>query len=385
VSQVGGLALSAASPQRRTVLVLPAWYPTRDRPLAGVFVRDHARAAAAYGHRVVVVVDEGPRSGVRGLFSLAESRDGPLRIIRLSYRASLGPIAFVPGVVAVARRLARDGTPVDLLHAHVHWMGWAAVQAGVLLRRPVVISEHSSEWPRRLISPRALWRARLAFRRAAVVCPVDMRLQHAIEAYGVRGRFRVVPNAVDTALFHPPSPERTSTPSRLVNVAQHVEVKGLDVLLRAYAMLAARRPGVTLELIGDGPLTPELERLAAELGVEGSVRFSGRADSERVATALRSADAFVLSSLSENLPVAVLEALCVGLPVVATDVGGVSAAVGADGELAPPGEAERLASALDALLDGYARFDRQDIAIRAGARWSFEAVGRVWDEIYRSL
>ena len=60
----------------RTVLVIPAWYPTATRPLEGPFVRDHVRAAAAYGHRMVVLVDEGPSAEVRGLVRLAEEHDG---------------------------------------------------------------------------------------------------------------------------------------------------------------------------------------------------------------------------------------------------------------------------------------------------------------------
>ncbi len=330
------------------------------------------------------MVDEGSSASGRSLFALAEERDGPLAIVRLSYRRGLEKIAFLSGVLSVARRLAREGTSVDLLHAHVHRMGWAAVLVGAVLRRPVVISEHSSEWTRGLITSSALRRARIAFRRAALICPVDDQLRQAIEGYGVRGRFRVVPNAVDTGTFHPPLSLSTE-PVRLVNVARHVEVKGLDVLLRAYATIVARRPGLTLELIGDGPLTPALERLAVELRVERQVRFLGEADSTRVAEALRRADVFVLSSHSENLPVALLEALCSGLPVAATSVGGIPAAVGTAGEFAPAGDPERLALALGALLDRYEEFDRSEIATRAAARWSLEVVGGVWDEIYRSL
>ena len=93
----------------------------------------------------------------------------------------------------------------------------------------------------------------------------------------------------------------------------------------------------------------------------------------------------MLSSLGENMPLAVLEALCCGLPVAATDVGGVPEAVGADGALVPAGDAEALAAAIESVLDDYGRFDRAEIARRAAARWSFDAVGRIWDEIYRSL
>jgi glycosyltransferase involved in cell wall biosynthesis len=372
-------------PRRRTVLVLPAWYPTAREPLSGPFVRDHVRAASAAGHHMVVLVDEGPRGDVRGLFDLEQDRDGEVNVVRLAYRPSAVRVAYLLGVLAIARRLRRRGTPVDLIHAHIHRMGWVAVLAGAVLRRPVVISENSSEWPRRLMTAARLRRAKLAFRRAALVCPVSRRLQHAIESYGVRARFRVVPNTVDTAVFHPPLQPRAGRPTRLVNVALHVEVKGLDVLLRAFAIDAARRPELELELLGEGPLTPDLKRLAVELGVGERVDFAGAARPEQIARVLRESDVFVLSSHSENMPLAVIEALCSGLPVAATDVGGVPEAVGQDGSLAPPADPQALAVAIETVLDGYDRFDGADIARRAAARFSFEAIGRAWDEIYRSL
>lgn len=368
-----------------TVLVLPAWYPTAAQPLSGPFVRDHARAAAAQGHRVVILVDEGPRESVRGFFSLAEEQDGALRVFRLAHRPSTVRFSYLLGALTVARRLRKEGTPVDVLHAHVHRMGWPAVLAGKLLRRPVVITEHSTEWPLGTISPEAVRRARFAFPRAALVCPVNERLQRAIEEHGVRARFRIVPNAVDTSIFRPLDGSPRAAPTRLVNVALHVERKGLDILLRSFAELVDRRPELTLELIGDGPIKPDLERLAGELGMSERVRFPGAAEPREVAERLRAADLFVLSSLGENMPLVVLEALCCGLPVAATDVGGVPEAIGDDGALTRPGDADGLAAAIETVLDGYARFDRDDIARRAANRWSFDAVGHTWDEIYRSL
>jgi glycosyltransferase involved in cell wall biosynthesis len=173
---------------------------------------------------------------------------------------------------------------------------------------------------------------------------------------------------------------------RLINVARHVEVKGLDVLLRAFAAVAATTPEATLELVGDGPLTPSLRKLAAELNIAERVEFSGPARPPEIAERLRSSDVFVLSSHSENMPLAVIEALCCGLPVAATDVGGVLEAVGQDdGALAPPGDPTALADAIRTVLGRRDTYDHADVARRAAARWSFEAVGGVWDEIYRSL
>ena len=368
----------------RTVLVIPAWYPTEREPLSGPFVRDHTRAAAAYGHRMVVLIDQGPSSRVRRLVQLEEDRDGPLRLFYMRYHPRAIRVAGVLGALRVARQLRREGTPVDLLHAHIHRMGWVAVLAGTALRRPVVITENSSEWPRRLMSPGRLRRAKFALEHAALVCPVNLRLQQEIESYGVRARFRIVPNTVDASVFRPGPGVHDGV--RLINVARHVEVKGLDVLLRAFAEVAAMTSEATLELVGDGPLTPSLRELAAELNIAERVEFSGPARPPEIAERLRSSDVFVLSSHSENMPLAVIEALCCGLPVAATDVGGVLEAVGQDdGALAPSGDPTALADAIRTVLARLDTYDHADIARRAAARWSFEAVGGVWDQIYRSL
>lgn len=368
----------------RTVLVLPAWYPTVRHPFGGPFTRDHVRAAAAFGHRMVVFVVEGPSAELRRPYELSEERDGELRVFHFSYRPGLGHLTHLPAVLRLAQRLRREGTPVDLIHAHIHRMAMPAAILSALLRRPFLITENSSEWPRHLMTRGALRRARIAFPRAGLVCPVNELLQRAIESYGVRGRFRVVPNTVDVGVFHPPEAQE-APPRRIVNVALHVEVKALDVLLRAFARVAAERPEVELELIGEGPLTPELRALAAELRLGERVRFAGIKTSREIADRLRDSHVFALSSLSENMPLAVIEALCCGLPVAATDVGGIPEAVVDDGVLAPPANPEALAAAIGRVLDGHERFDPADIARRAAARWSFEAVGGVWDEIYRWL
>jgi len=365
----------------RTVLVLPAWYPTRAQPLSGPFTRDHARAAAAFGHRMVVFVDEGPSAGLRRGVELTEEEDGQLRVVRFTYRPHAGRFVHLPALVRVGRRFR-----IDLIHAHIHRMAWPAAILGGVLRRPFVVTENSSEWPRGLIRPGDLRRARISFRRAALVCPVSRRLQDAMEGYGVRGRFRVVPNTVDTDVFHPPaSPPAANHSVRLVNVAGHVEVKALDVLLRAFALAVSRRPDLHLELIGEGPQTDELRALAGELELGDRVRFAGAATPAEIAERLGASHAFVLSSLSENMPLAVLEALCCGVPVAATDVGGIPEAVGDDGVLSPTGDPEALAAAILDVVEQRDRFDSQDVARRAAARWSFQAVGGIWDEIYRSL
>jgi len=139
-------------------------------------------------------------------------------------------------------------------------------------------------------------------------------------------------------------------------------------------------------MIGDGPLRSELERASAELGVDDVVTFAGRLDKAAVAAALRRSDAFVLPSLWENLPCALLEAMATGLPAVATRVGGVAEVVG-------PGEAilverdstDDLVRGLSTMMESVAAFDRAALRHKAVASFSHEVVARQWADVYASV
>jgi glycosyltransferase involved in cell wall biosynthesis len=254
---------------------------------------------------------------------------------------------------------------------------------GAAARLPFVVSEHSSEWAATGISKGALRRARISLARAALVCPVSEYLRARIEAHGIGARFRVVPNAVDTGLFAP-DPAARSGPARLIAVASLLPAKGVPQLIEAVAGLAGRE--FVLDLVGDGPHRAEYERLAHDAGLGDRVVFHGYQPKPAVAALMQSADFFVLPSLGENLPVAVLEALASGLPVVATRVGGVPELVDErNGLLVEPGDAGALRAGIERMLDGYGDYSPEPIRERAVSRYSLDAVGDAWSAVYRSV
>jgi glycosyltransferase involved in cell wall biosynthesis len=160
-----------------------------------------------------------------------------------------------------------------------------------------------------------------------------------------RDRIRVFPSRVDIRRREPEPPHQ---PVRLATAARLEPHKGVDVLLDACAQLGPLIASTHLDIYGDGSLRPHLERRAAEYGLD--VSFHGQVGALR--DRLLEADVFVLPSLGENLPIAILEAMAVALPVVATRVGGVPELVedGVTGCLVEPGDAQGLANALAALI-----------------------------------
>jgi glycosyltransferase involved in cell wall biosynthesis len=166
--------------------------------------------------------------------------------------------------------------------------------------------------------------------------------------------------------------------------ARLTEQKGLQYLLRALPAVIVRHPDVVLLVAGDGPLRPALEALAAELGVAPHVRFLGMRDD--IAALLRASDVYALPSVWEGLPMAVLEAMAAGLPVVGSDVGGVGTAVEhqVTGLLVPKRDPARLAEALVAVLgDRVLRRRLGDEARRVfERRFTAEAMARAYEALY---
>jgi glycosyltransferase involved in cell wall biosynthesis len=176
-----------------------------------------------------------------------------------------------------------------------------------------------------------------------------------------RQRIAVLPNAVDP-LPVTATAERNGAPVVLVVARLDLldRAKNVDQVIRAVAALAQEVPAIRLEIVGDGELRAELERLTHELGVERSVDFLGRVDDAALDAAYRRACVFALPSAKEGFGIVYLEAWQRGLPVIGAAAGGVPEVVssGEDGLLVSPGDLDGLIEALRALLSDPARARR---------------------------
>jgi glycosyltransferase involved in cell wall biosynthesis len=185
--------------------------------------------------------------------------------------------------------------------------------------------------------------SRLAAERYVAIGAVPARL------------LEILPNAVDTDRFRPIPEARAAIRRELrlgdefvwLAVGRFEEAKDYPTMIAAFARLAADRPTSRLLLVGKGSLRPEVEQLVRAAGLDERVRFLGvRRD---VPELMSAADGYLLSSAWEGMPVVLLEAAAVGLPIVATRVGGVAEVVedGTTGFLVPPGDPAALAEAMD--------------------------------------
>lgn len=376
----------------------PAARPTADRPSVV-----HVVLALDTGglERVVLnLVRHGPALGQR-VSVLCVERPGGLaddvRAVGADVRCLDKPPGLRPSAIGRAGVALRE-LAADVVHTHqigaLFYAGPAARRAGV---GAVVHTEHGRHYDAARLRTRLL--ARFAAGYAQRFFCVSQDIADAAVARGVAppGKVGVVANGIETARFAGPGDRDRVRQSLDIPAGAAVvgtvgnlrEVKRQDVLIRGFARLPADLPAGPphLLLVGDGPLRADLEQLAVDLGVAGRVHFAGRQpDPERF---LHAMDVFALTSRSEGMPLAVLEAWAAGLPVVASNVGGLPALVsdGQTGLLFESGDDAMLAERLGRLLSDRAATDRIGEAGRqqAVARYDVAAMAGTYDQHYRAL
>jgi glycosyltransferase involved in cell wall biosynthesis len=281
-------------------------------------------------------------------------------IIRIEARGRRTLLHTLPRLLAI---LARERCKYSIIHCPTfsHLSG-LAVLAGRILRRPTLLRVATENDVREFAEGRH-WKYRLFFwllrGATSVIAPSAAIRDELLRAGFSSERVICFANAVDVNRFRPVTAgERAQAKSALGlpkdtavigTVARLVERKGIDVLLRAFGIL---RPShrAHLVVVGDGPLGEELRALAHELRIEDSVSWLGfQADPVKW---LQAMDVFAFPSRLEGVPNAVLEAMATGLPIVATNIGGVVDLLeeGRTGFLIPPEDSGALAAALDRLL-----------------------------------
>lgn len=292
---------------------------------------------------------------------------------------------FHPRAFERACRAVRGSS---LLHAHkLEGSMWGAVIARIT-RRPLVAHEHTFDGTR--TKRRTLgYRYLIAPTASRILCVSDS-VAASLRNEGVPARLlETVPNGVRTDLALPREVARAELgldPASVVvgMIGRLRPEKRHELALRALDKVRAAGHDVVLCCVGDGPLRGSLEALAAELGLADHVRFAGeRPDAGRLAKAF---DVGLLCSVYEGMPLAAIELLVAGVPLVATAVGSLPELVAdGGGRVVPSGDAKALADALAAELADVGGRDRRPVAERARARFGLERVAldvqRVYDEI----
>lgn len=376
-------------------LLFSTLYPSAARPHHGLFVEKRARElerSTAVRARVVAPVPwfpwRSPAFGEYAAFAATpdrESRAGievehPRYLNLPKIGMTLAPLTLALGAWPRVRQLAREGG-FDVIDAHYAYPdGVAAALLGQWIGKPVVITARGSDL--NLIARFALPRRMLrwAARRAFACVGVSAHLAGQWKALGAR-EVHVLRNGVDCTTFRPIEPalarERLGLGKGpvIVSVGNLVPLKRHAWIIDAVAALQERHPGLTLAIVGRGPLDGDLAERARRAGVGEQVRLAGAVAQDELHAWYSAADVSVLASEREGWPNVLLESMACGTPVVAASVGGVPEIVesGTLGLMFEPTDPAALADALSRAL--HRPWDRA--AVRA------HALAMNWDETSR--
>ena len=357
-----------------------------------------ARALAAAGHQMKVFTvsrlsPEEIQKEVGGAYEVETIPSVRLPIY-------LGVRVTAPVGLAL-RKVARFRP--DILHSHTPFsMGWEAVWAARFLGVPLVGTHHTFfnhylkhvhldyAWAERLS-----WKLTVGYyNRCDLVVSPTRSLIDELMANGLKRPPEIIPNAVDTELFRPAA-DRAQLKTRLglpekvvVHMGRLSYEKSIDQALRAFKLVVEHGEDAVLVIIGDGPGKSELESLAGELGLEKRVRFTGFIYGRELVEYLQASDVFLTASKSENMPLALLEAMATGLPILAVRSLGLTEMVAdkSNGYLLAPDDTSAMAEhTIKLLRDDELRRSFATASRALSEKYSEHTITRNFERLYSRL
>ncbi len=316
-----------------------------------------------------------------------ESRDDVERGIVRSPALPLGRTGYHLAV-RYSRSAQEEMRQMDILHCHHPLMGLEMAHRYSLC--PVVFTNHTRydiyisaysplSQPASEMLMRRFWPSITDF--SDVVIAPSESVRKLLLALGVRKPVELIVNGIDLSAFHYYASQKITwqsdspgQPTRIIYVGRLSAEKSVIALLHEFARAYSVNPQLHLTLVGDGPQRRQLEQLASELGIRSRTTFAGEVDYSDVPVILATADIFATRSVSEVHPLTIIEAMAIGLPIVATCSPGIDDIVvdGVSGLLGPDREGE-LAHRLVALsMDPERLCHMGSSANRASSRYTIQ-------------
>lgn len=367
----------------KNILWLCSWYPNEVDKFRGDFVQRQAIAASQYCKIDVVHV------------MLCNKDDASVKSVNENLTESIFYLKQKNKVfdyIRMSQLILKwiKNKKYDLLHVQVPMpIGIIGLFIQKQLQIPFVVSEHYGIYNEVVTdnykSRNFLFKflTKRIFQQSQKIITVSEQLGKDIQREVLKKDFEMIPNVVDTTLFHFQEKKENAI-FRFIHVSNMLEVKNIEGMLHAIKLLAEKRNDFEFYFVGAKPA--EYLALAEKLNLNQVIFFLDEMPYHQVATEIHKADAGVLFSFSESQSCVVLEWLCAGLPVIASEVGGVTELItNENGILVESNNTAQLAMAMNELIENKSNYHPIDISKKAIEKYSYESVGKKINEIYKAL
>ena len=364
-------------------------YPTEKYKTYGIFEFDQAKALAQNGVKVVyAAVDLRSIRRWRRWGIYRKKIDG---VEVYSINIPIGNIPknslrkiYIWGLNRLYKKIEKEQGRPDMIHSHFTDPSYAAVSLKEKLKIPFLVTEHSSKINKEAIDKDLFKTANIAYKKADRVIAVSEVLRKRIKKnFNIDSIY--IPNMVDLEIFKYKEKKKSHT-FDFVSTGNLIEIKRMDLTIKAFYNVFKDLPDVSLKIFGQGNDRDKLEALIKSLALESRVKLMGLCDREEIAKTLSESDCFVLSSSSETFGVAYIEALAMGVPVIATRCGGPEGFVNEEnGILVAVDDVDSLAEAMRDMYENRDRFDSGNIALETKKKFSSKTIADEIMNVYKIL
>ena len=385
------------------IVIIPAFFQTKNRPTLGSFFLDQAKALKRAGHQVsILYCDTYSVKCIQEWMRYEEDSVSQIEGIKIYRGKCLCPLkhgmeghkeAFARGIEKLWNRYIKNES-VDIIHAHCCvWAGYAARKLSEKTKIPYVVTEHATlfQLHKNEISVTNNAVIAEAFQKAAKVICVSRAFAKLLEDY--TSNIEVIGNVVDCEQFQVKETNKEAV--RLLTVCYMEEEaqlykKGMDILIKAWAKVSAKYPQAKLIIGGGGKSLEKVVEWTREYQVTENVEFLGALTRQQVVEQMQMCDCFVLPSRYETFGVVYIEAMACGKPVIAVANGGPDDFVHEfNGILIQPEQEEELVQALDKMITAIekkdATYQPERIAAYVEEKFSYRAIAEQLEKVYQNI
>lgn len=385
------------------VLNLVRWYPNRIDPMPGLFIQRHIEASAIYCSPGVVYTHQ-----IEGEWNIKKNYDVQVSMINnvptakiyykssrsllLPYRKLINIIRFFRANKIGIKAIKAELEGIDLIHVHILTrLGIIAMYHKVFKGRQYIVTEHWSRYLDLTGDFKGAFRklvTKIVVKNAAAVTAVTKNLASAMQKHALKNNnYTVLPNVVDN-IFLNSKPDKAGK-SKKVNFI-HVSCfedksKNVSGLLRVIKELSLERDDFFFTMVGDGMDFKAMKDYAKKLKIrEGIIKWKGLLEGKPLVKEMQVADMLVIFSNYENFPVVINESLCLGVPVIATRVGGIPERINkSNGILINAGDEKALLGSLRKFIDRKISFNMVGISNKNRLEFSPKGVGNQLYILYK--